>query len=184
NVHPVIGSHVDSSPDSTVPTITVPADVTKSTDPGKATAVVTDATIGTATANDNVAVQSVTRSGVPAGNAFPIGVTTITWTATDVFGNQTIKTQKVTVVDTEKPVLTVPAAVAVQVAGTATSATIGDAQLGTASATDNSGSVTVTRTGVPAGNVFSVGTTTITYTATDAAGNSTTGTQTVTVTRQ
>ena len=31
--------------------------------------------------------------GVPAGNLFPIGVTTITWTATDVFGNQTIRTQ-------------------------------------------------------------------------------------------
>ena len=60
---------------------------------------------------------------------------------------------------------------------------IGDAQLGTATASDNSGSVTIDRTGVPAGNVFPVGTTTITYTATDASGNVTTVTQTVTVSR-
>ena len=44
-------------------------------------------------------------------------MTTITWTATDIFGNQTVKTQKVTVVDTERPVLTVPANVSVTVAG-------------------------------------------------------------------
>src|SRR5204862_7819745 len=38
NVHLTIGSHVDSSPDSTPPTITVPANVARSTDAGKATA--------------------------------------------------------------------------------------------------------------------------------------------------
>src|SRR5207302_1788692 len=57
-----------------------------------------------------------------------------------------------------------------------------NAELGTATATDNSGSaVTITRSGVPAGNLFPIGVTTITYTATDAAGNVTSGTQTVTV---
>jgi hypothetical protein len=38
----------------------------------------------------------VTRSGVPEGNLFLVGVTTITWTATDVFGNQSTATQTVT----------------------------------------------------------------------------------------
>ncbi len=42
---------------------------------------------------------------------------------------------------------------------------------------------TVTRSGVPAGNLFAVGTTTITYKAVDAAGNTTTLTQTVTIYR-
>ena len=120
---------------------------------------------------------------MPAGNLFQIGVTTITWTATDVFGNQTVGTQLVTVVDTQKPVLVVPPNVSRQIPGTATSITITDAELGTATATDNSGSVTIVRTGVPAGNVFQIGVTTITYTATDPYGNTTTGTQTVTVTR-
>jgi hypothetical protein len=167
--------------DAVPPTLTVPPDVTRSTDAGKPTAFVSDSTIGTATATDDIGIQSVTRSGVSAGNLFPIGVTTITWTATDVFGNQTVKTQKITVVDTEKPSLVAPPNVVVRVANGATSATVSDAQLGSATASDNSGSVTVTRTGVPAGNVFPVGRTTITYTAVDAAGNRTTVTQTVSV---
>ena len=77
--------------------------------------------------------------------------------------------------------LAVPPNMSGQVARHGPSIVVTDAELGTASATDNSGSVTIVRTGVPAGNVFPVGTTTITYTATDAAGNVTTATQTVTV---
>ena len=91
------------------------------------------------------------RSGVPAGNLFPIGVTTITWTATDVFGNQTVKTQTVTVVDTEKPVLDRAAERhACTIAGDAVvgrrSPTRSSAR---ATATDNSGSVTIVRTRRP-----------------------------------
>ena len=48
-----IGTHVSDSPDSTPPALTVPADLTRSTDAGKATAVVSDAAIGTGTATDN-----------------------------------------------------------------------------------------------------------------------------------
>jgi hypothetical protein len=181
NVHVTLGNHVDTSPDSTPPTVTPPADVSRNTDAGKATAVVSDATLGAASATDNVQLASLVRSGVPVGNIFPLGTTTITYTATDIFGNVTVKTQKVTVVDAEKPVLTAPPAVTVQVDATTSSVYISDAQLGSASATDNAGSVTITRSGVPAGNIFPLGTTTITYTAKDAAGNTTTGTQTVTV---
>ncbi len=60
-------------------------------------------------------------------------------------------------------------------------AVVPDAALGLVGATDNCGSVTVVRTGVPAGNLFPVGMTTITYTATDAGGATTTATATVTV---
>ena len=82
-------SHVDSSPDATPPTLTVPADV----DADRPTRArrrrsSSDCTLGTATASDNVQLATLVRSGVPAGNLFPIGVTTITWTATDIFGNQ------------------------------------------------------------------------------------------------
>ena len=48
------------------------------------------------------------------------------------------------------------------IAATQSSVVITDAQLGTATATDNAGSVTIVRSGVPAGNVFPVGKTTIT----------------------
>ena len=180
DVHVAIGTQVSSSPDSQPPTLTVPANVTRAADSGQPTAFVSDAAIGTATATDNVPGVTVARSGVPAGNLFPIGVTAITWTATDVFGNQTIKTQTVTVNDTQNPILTVPPNVNRSTGGS--SVTITDAELGAASASDNSGSFTIVRTGVPAGNIFSLGTTTITYTATDPSGNSTTNTQTVTVT--
>ncbi len=102
------GTQVTTSPDSTPPTLTAPGNLTRATDPGKATAFVSNTSIGTAFATDNLAGVVVTRSGVPTGNLFSIGVTEITWTATDVFGNTTVKTQKVTVSDLEKPTLTAP----------------------------------------------------------------------------
>jgi len=61
--------------------------------------------------------------------------------------------------------------------------TIGDNILGTATASSNSsGTVTVTRVGVPSGSFFSVGTTSVIYTATDTNGLTATATQSVTVT--
>lgn len=60
--------------------------------------------------------------------------------------------------------------------------TVSDVVLGNASANSNaSGSVTVTRAGVPAGNFFPVGTTCVTYTAINSNGLTATATQTVTV---
>ena len=108
DLHVAIGAYVSNSPDSAPPVVTLPANVTRSNDAGKATAFVSDSTLGNATATDNVGVVSLVRSGVPAGNLFAIGVTTIMWTATDIFGNQTILTQYVTVLDAEKPALVVP----------------------------------------------------------------------------
>lgn len=162
--------------------LAVPKDITRNTDPGQSTAFVSDATIGTAIATDNVPGVTVIRSGVPTGNVFPIGVTVITWTATDVFNNTTIGTQIVTIVDAEKPVLVVPPNVSREIPTGQTSIPLTEAELGTATASDNSGSVTVTSSGVPDGLVFPLGTTTITWTATDPSGNVTTGLQTVTVT--
>jgi hypothetical protein len=181
NTRVLVGTQVVNAVDAIPPTLTVPPNVTRSEDPGKTTAFVSDATIGTATATDNVPGVTVTRSGVPAGNIFPFGVTTITWTALDVFGNQTVKTQTVTVFDGIKPTIVVPPNVTVSLSAGQSSIVVSDAQLGTATASDNSGTVTLTRSGVPAGNVFGPGTTTITYTAVDPSGNTTVATQTVTV---
>jgi hypothetical protein len=92
-------------------------------------------------------------------------------------------TVSITVNDTVAPVINAPANVTVNTGAGATTCgrVVTEAQLGTATATDNAGSVSIARSGVPASNVFPVGTTTITYTATDNAGNSSTATQTVTV---
>jgi hypothetical protein len=60
--------------------------------------------------------------------------------------------------------------------------TVTDQTLGNANAVSNSqGTVTVTRSGVAANNLFPVGTTTVTYTATDSNGLIATATQTVNV---
>jgi hypothetical protein len=85
--------------------------------------------------------------------------------------------------DTSAPVITAPLAVSVSSSGASCSAVVSDALLGHASAHDNCSScVVITRSGVPAGNVFPAGTTIVTYTASDGHGNTSSATQAVTVT--
>lgn len=93
--------------DTTPPTFTfVPPTVVAYTGAGATTCdtVVSNATIGTATATDNCSAVTMTRS--PSGNTFPVGNTTITWTATDVAGNHSSATQTVTVIDNTAPTIT------------------------------------------------------------------------------
>ena len=142
-----------------------------------------DATLGTATVSDNCDT-TVIRTGVPAGNIFPVGATTITYTAkADI---TVTRTQIVTVVDNTLPVVTAPGPVTLYTGPDATTCGVTvsnlDTTFGTGSATDNCPNVgAVTRSGVPAGNVFPVGPTTLTYSATDAHGNTGSATQVVTV---
>jgi uncharacterized repeat protein (TIGR01451 family) len=116
---------------------------------------------------------------VAAGTLLGLGPHTIQLTANDGAGNTTTISVTFTVVDTTPPAFTfVPAAVTAYTgAGATTCDTVVDP--GTATASDNCGSVTITRS--PAGNTFAVGTTTITWTAKDGANNTSTATQTVTV---
>src|SRR5674536_201063 len=112
-----------------------------------------------------------TKSHLP-GSVFPVGITTVTYTATDAAGNiSNVCSFMVTVNDTEKPVIS----------GCPSNITkANDAGLCSAvaswtepTATDNctaSGSLVWTKSHLP-GAVFPVGITTVTYTATDAAGN-------------
>ena len=93
--------------DTTPPTFTfVPPAVVAYTGPGATTCdtFVSDATLGTATATDNCGPVTVTRS--PTGNTFPVGTTTVVWTATDGAGNSTTANQTVTVIDNTVPVIT------------------------------------------------------------------------------
>ncbi|HJU55190.1 MAG TPA: HYR domain-containing protein [Pyrinomonadaceae bacterium] len=160
------------------PIVDAPANVTLFTGPGATSCGVTvanlDATLGTATASDNCPGVTVVRSGVPAGNTFPVGNTTVTYTATDRSGNTATDTQVVTVVDNTPPVITVtgnnPMTVECHTAFTDPGATANDAC---------DGSRTVTTTGSVNPNV--VGTYTLTYTATDTKGNSAQATRTVNV---
>jgi uncharacterized repeat protein (TIGR01451 family) len=170
----------------TPPTFTfVPGNVTVNTGAGATTcgAFVGDATLGTATISDNCDT-TVIRTGVPAGNIFPVGSTTITYTARADLSVQ--RTQIVTVVDDTLPVVTAPGPVTLYTGPSATSCGVTVTDLngtfGTGTATDNCPGVgPVTRGGVPAGGVFPVGQTTLTYSATDAHGNTGSADQVITV---
>ena len=84
--------------DGVPPDITAPADMTI-----EATAVMTPLTADdydSATSTDGTA--DISSNAPPV---FPLGATTITWTATDPAGNEMMDTQVVTVVDTTKPVI-------------------------------------------------------------------------------
>jgi glucose/arabinose dehydrogenase len=95
-----------SNAKNTAPVVTPPPDVTVYTGPGTTACskVVTDAELGTGSATDNCTF-TLTRSGVPAGNVFPKGVTLITYSATDGGGLTGTATQKVTVVDNTPPTI-------------------------------------------------------------------------------
>jgi gliding motility-associated-like protein len=104
-----------------------------------------------------------------SGDNFPLGTTTVTYTATDAAGNTATCSFDVTVNDTEAPVFTnCPSDITVNndpgVCGAIVNWTA-------PTATDNCSAVTLVSNHNP-GDLFSTGTTTVTYIATDAAGNS------------
>src|SRR5205814_2063974 len=151
--------------DTEKPSLTVPASITMSNDAGTCGAVVSF----TPAATDNC--PGVTIASTPSSGAtFPVGTTTVSVTATDAHGNTTTNTFTVTVNDTEKPSLTVPANIIVSndpgLCGAAVAFTV--------TAADNCPGVTTT--GPTSGMFFPTGTTTLAETATDAHGNSITKT--------
>ena len=154
--------------DTTPPTVTPPASVVVYTGAGASECgkVVSDAALGMATGADLCGQVEVSRSGVQAGNLFPVGVTTVMYTATDQAGNRATGTQTVTVIDHTPPELICPENVVVTAAAGATAAT---ATFATA-ASDNC-SVAASLSSPPSGASFPVGVTTVTSVATDLAGS-------------
>ena len=152
----------------------------------------------TVTANDDEdgwATVQATLSCSPAVNSlFPIGVTTVTCTATDSAGNTGTKTFTVTVTLEDPPPDTTPPVLAWYVDGLSSPENI------TRQATNSTGFnvnfvVVANDSGdswsnnsspvscsPPGNSLFPIGVTTVTCTATDSAGNIGTGTFTVTVT--
>lgn len=94
------GSFTVTVRDVTLPTVTPPADIT-----AEAQDTLTYVCTGKATATDNIGVVSIT-SDAPA--SFPLGTTTVTWTAMDAAGNIGTAIQKITVKDTTAPVIDNP----------------------------------------------------------------------------
>lgn len=157
---------VTNTLDTTAPEFTfVPGGIT-----APATGPLTPVDIGTATATDTPNPAPTVTNNAPT--VFPVGPTTVTWTATDGSGNSvTDSTQIIIVTDTTAPVITAPADV------TSVGQPVG---IGTATATDDTDPSPVISNDAPA--AFPLGTTVVTWTATDASGNpSLPATQNVTV---
>jgi hypothetical protein len=125
-------------------------------------------------------VTGVRSDALTLNAPYPVGVTTIAWTATDAYGHSVDCTQKITVTDNEAPVVNnCPANIYVS---TGTGRTSCDQEVNwvAPTATDNCGNVTVTSTHNP-GATFPVGTTKVTYTFTDSHNNTSICIFTVTV---
>ncbi len=164
--------------DQQAPIITCPADINVDADPGICSTVVN---FNPPTVSDNcdASVIPVQTAGPTSGSPFPVGTTTITFTATDITGNESNCSFDVVVSDTEAPTITCPGDIVVD-------APSGDCQtvvtFADPVANDNCSGVTVSFIeGLVSGSDFPVGITTVTYEAADASGNTAQCSFTVTV---
>jgi hypothetical protein len=166
--------------DQTPPTITnVPANTTISCPQVPV--------FGTPSANDNCGSATLTHTDAVTGGPCPLGsMITRTWVATDLCGNTSTSTSRITIVPTSPPNTQIgincPPNINVTTAAGASTAivTFGNP---TASSTCTTGSVAaVLISGLASGAAFPVGVTTVCYRATDGCSNSTSCCFTVTVT--
>jgi hypothetical protein len=154
--------------DAERPTITAP-DMTVNNDANDCGA---NVTVAAPVTHDNCGIQGVVNSYNETANAsghYPVGTTNVTWTVTDIHGNQQTFVQHITVKDVTAPAVPVLATVTGECSATATAPTT----------TDNCGSVTGTTTDALTYNTQ--GTYTIHWTFNDGNGNTSTATQTVIV---
>ncbi|MBK9256692.1 MAG: HYR domain-containing protein [Saprospiraceae bacterium] len=159
--------------DNTPPVITCPANITVNTDAGICTA--SGVVLGMATVTDNCNMSIVATNDAPT--TYPIGITTVTWTANDGNINTATCTQTVNVIDNQAPVITCPATITVNT--NAGLCTANGVTLGTATVTDNCTMFIIPINNAPAN--FTIGINTVTWTADDGNGNINICTQTVTV---
>jgi PKD repeat protein len=162
--------------DSTKPVLSVPPDTTvecgAETDP-----MVT----GQASATDNTdPAPSVAYSDEVIADCGNTATITRTWTATDSCGNSSSQPQRIEVVDTTPPILTISSAL-FECDGIGNKNDI-DPWLESAAATDTCGDVTITNdfSGL-SGDCPGIGLSQVTFTATDECGNATQRTATIEV---
>jgi HYR domain len=172
--------------DTQKPSITCPANQTRSTNLGMCSAVVT---YPMPTGSDNCGLpagQPIWVSGGTnaSGNTatFQKGINTVTWRATDAAGNTQTCTFRVTVNDTQAPTMTCPAAMSLSTTVNTCNAV---ATYTNPTFTDNCMPISGTSTrisGLMSGMAFPLGSSNVVFQATDAAGNTRRCTMVVTVT--
>jgi hypothetical protein len=156
--------------DKEPPVINGPANLIVTTDAGVTTA--SGVNIGDPSVSDNDTVVTIVND---APLVYHLGINIVKWTATDRYGNVTSQNQTITVLDKEKPVVTINN-ITVNTDNGSNKAT--NVNLGTPVTTDNH-SVTVVQNN--ALSAFPIGTTIVKWTVKDSSGNTTTADQLVTV---
>jgi gliding motility-associated-like protein len=156
--------------DITAPVITCPVNITSNNDLGMNGANVIVPQPGYFEACGSVILSNSFNLTDNASGFYPVGITSVVWTATDECGNSSSCTMTITVIDNESPVITCPPDIV---------HCSPDITLGQPVVSDNSGIASITN---DAPLVFPIGVTTIvTWTITDIHGNVTLCTQAVTI---
>ncbi len=145
-----------------------PSSISVNADAGSCVAFITIPVpqFGTAFSDNCVATISNDFTGTSnASGTYPVGVTTVVWTATDPTGNAATCNQSVTVVDSELPIISCQ-----NVTVGSTAGQCGETVTYAHSISDNCPGATLT-TSVGSGSFFPVGTTQVTVTGSDTHGN-------------
>jgi len=169
----------DSTTDTLPPVITCPADISKNNDPGKCAAMVTFQP-PTVTDNSGEPITPVRTDNIAlkSGDLFPVGTTTLIFSATDSAGNSATCELKITITDTENPSIDCPVNIIENVNFGATGKVV-TYNLPTYS--DNCSATITLKNGLVSGAEFPIGTTTNTFEVKDAAGLTTECSFTVTI---
>ena len=176
--------------DSETPTISCQPTINTTVTNEECSILASNVNLGTPTTADNCGILSISNN---APTSYPLGITNVIWTVTDVNGNTKTCNQEVNVTDDQKPVITTCGGNGTQEviadAGTCTYTNMGTAW--DALATDNCSVSTLSYTlsGATTGTgttlnsvVFNLGTTTVLWTVTDGSSNTQTCTFDVNVT--
>jgi hypothetical protein len=163
--------------DTSAPVISCPGDIVAKTGDDGTGNCSTTVNVGSATATDNCGVKSiigVRSDGKPLSDPYPLGITTIIWTASDNCNHSVSCTQRITVIDDDPPVIQCPANTVKQSSQCTSNVTYA------VLVADNCSVQSLTCT-PPSGYPFPQGTTTVNCTAKDPANNSANCSFTVTV---
>ncbi|MCA1593802.1 MAG: HYR domain-containing protein [Acidobacteria bacterium] len=174
---------VNTAADTEPPVISCPDSITQDA-PANSCAVTLDP--GTATATDDrpgVTVSGSRSDGLNlTTNPYPVGTTTITWTATDAAGNTAQCQQTVTIRDVTPPTAQAPAPETIS-ANDSCDAQVPDfkSSVGASDNCTEAESLTITQSPAAGTSIVLGSTTPVTITVTDASNNSTSVSTTVTV---
>ena len=150
--------------DNQSPTITCPANIATPTDSGVCGAV---ANFSGATTTDNCGSTAGQTSGMVSGSTFPVGTSSVVFTATDGINTNTC-TMTVSITDATPPVIVCPSDITSNRDAGKCNATV---SFTPPVGTDACNVTTSLTQGLPPGSVFPLGDTLVVYTAVDASGN-------------